>query len=261
MGLLPEATAIALQRVPDSRLGDDDAMRFLRTLLVAGLVLTGTACSDDGEDEAGAPLTAQTTEPTDATSAPAPQAGPVLQKVALVESDLPERVQLELIEGGDEVEGRVTLDMCGYEFTTEQARAERYQIEASDAQGNRVVSNEGVLYESAQDARAAMEELRTSIRECPKDRPVRSPVKGVPPLTYDLTLASDQELADLAADRVALTAAVRDEKGQSQTFGLVYQRRGRVLVGLYDGSVDNVRPYAKVVAQRLAALSTEEAGE
>lgn len=236
-------------------------MHFLRTLLVAGLVLTGSGCSDDGEDEASTPFTTQTTEPTDATLAPAPQGGSVLQKVALVETDLPEGVQLELIEGGDEVEGRVSLDMCGYEFTTEQARAERYQIEASDAQGSRVVSNEGVLYESAQDARAAMEELRASIRECPRDRPVRSPVEGVPPLTYDLTLAPEQELADLVADRVALTAAVRDEEGQSETFGLVYQRRGRVLVGLYDGSVASVRPYAKVVAQRLTALSAEEAGE
>ncbi|HUR19050.1 MAG TPA: hypothetical protein VMZ51_08995 [Acidimicrobiales bacterium] len=141
----------------------------------------------------------------------------------------------------------------------EQARAERYQIEAFDAQGNRVVSNEGVLYKSAKDASAAMEELRSSIRECPKGRPVESPVEGVPLLTYDLTLAPEQELADLAADRVALTAAVREKEGQGATFGLVYQRRGRVLVGLYDGSVASVRPYARVVAQRLAALSAEEA--
>lgn len=236
-------------------------MRFLRTLLVAGLALTGPACSDDGENETGTPLTTQTTEATDATPTSAPQAVAVLQKVTLVENDLPKGLELELIEGGDEVEGRVTLDMCGYQFTTEQARAERYQIEASDAQGNRVVSNEGVLYKSAKDASAAMEELRASIRECPKGRPVESPVEGVPPLTYDLTLAPEQELADLAADRVALTAAVREKEGQSATFGLVYQRRGRVLVGLYDGSVASVRPYARVVAQRLAALSAEEAGE
>lgn len=242
-------------------LGDDDDMRFLRTLLVAGLVSTGTACSDDGADEAGAPVTTQTTEATDATSATAPRTGPVLQKVALVESDLPQGVQLELVEGGDEVEGRVTLDMCGYQFTTEQARAERYQIEASDDQGARVVSNEGVLYESAQDAAAAMEELRTSIRECPEDRPVRSAVEGVPPLTYDLTLVPEEEMEDLVADRVALSAVLRDEEGQSATFGLVYQRRGRVLVGLYDGSVASVLPYAKLVAQRLAALSAEQAGE
>lgn len=117
-------------REPTGRLSDDDAMRFLPTLLVAGLVLTGTACSDDGKDKASAPLTTQPTGPTGAPSAPAPQSGSVLQKVALVENDLPDGVQLELIEGGVEVEGRVSLDMCGYEFTTEQARAERYQIES-----------------------------------------------------------------------------------------------------------------------------------
>lgn len=234
-------------------------MRYLRILLLAGAILTG--CSDSGEDDTPTTRPNQTTESTDTTSAPDPQAGAVLRKVALVEDDLPDGIELELIEGGDEVEGQVTLDMCGYRFTTEQARAERYQTEAEDAQGARIVSNEGVLYKSAQDATAAMEELRTSIRECPKGRVVESSVEAVPPLIYDLTLAPEQELADLTADRVALTAVVRNEQGQTATFGLVYQRRGRVLVGLYGDSVAGVLPYAKVVAQRVTALSPAEAGE
>lgn len=234
-------------------------MRSLRTLLIAGLILT--SCSDGGEDETSTSPASQTTEATDTTSDSAPQAGAVLMKVAIVEDDLPEGIQLELIDGGDEVEGQVTLDMCGYQFTTEEARAERYQTEASDAGENRIVSNEGVLYKSAQDATAAMEELRTSVRECPKDRPVESNVEGVPALFYDLTVAPDSEVADLAADRLAITAVLRDDQGQSATFGLVYQRRGRVLVGMYGDSVAGVLPYAKLAAQRLAALSAEEAGE
>ena len=234
-------------------------MRFLRTLVVAGLVLVGTACSDDDGD-AGTSATTQTTAEAETTSSTALEAGPVLQKVALVDSDLPEGLELELIEGGDEVEGQVTLDMCGYQFTSEEARTERFQTEAADDQGNRVVSHEGVLYRSAQDAGAAMEELRSSIRECPKDRPVASSVEGVPALFYDLTVAPEQELSDLAADRLAVTAVLRDDSGQSATFGLVYQRRGRVLVGLYGDTVAGVLPYAKVVAGRLAALSAAEAG-
>lgn len=236
-------------------------MRFPRFMLVATLVLSGAACSDGAKEEARTPLTTQTTEATDANPTRAPQAGPVLQKVALVDDDFPDGVQLELMEGGDDVEGRVTLDMCGYEFTTEAARTERYQTEASDARGTRVVSNEGVLYKSAQDAGAALEELRISIRECPKGRPVESSVEGVPPLVYDLTLAPEQGLKDLAADRVAVAAVLRDDQGRSATYGLVYQRRGRVLVGLYGDSVAAVLPYARLAAQRLAALSAEEAGE
>ena len=173
----------------------------------------------------------------------------------------PRGVQLELIEGGDDVEGQVTLNMCGYQFSTEAARAERYQTEASDAQGARVVANEGVLYKSAQDARTALEELRTAIRECPKDRPVESRVAGMPPFIYDLSLTPEQELEGLAADRVALTVILRDDQGPRATFGLVYQRRGRVFVGLYSESVAEVLPYAEVAAKRLAALSAEEAGE
>ena len=41
----------------------------------------------------------------------------------------------------------------------------------------------------------------------------------------------------------------------------VYQRRGRVIVVLSDSDIAVLRPLAAVVAARLAALSTAEAGE
>jgi hypothetical protein len=42
---------------------------------------------------------------------------------------------------------------------------------------------------------------------------------------------------------------------------LIYQRRGALLAGVYGPTVEQLVPFAQIVATRLAALTPSEAGE
>ena len=177
------------------------------------------------------------------------------------DADLPEGVTFELIPGGDEVAGQVTLDMCGVEFPSEALRVARHQRIARDSADELIINNENVRYRDADAAAQGLAELRAAIAQCDPDAFIESTVSGVPPLKYRIQEIAPDRLSSLSADRVAITADVTSQEGETVTYTLIYQRRGALLVGTFSGSADRVLPYAEKAALNLASLSADLAGE
>src|SRR5690606_8670106 len=103
----------------------------------------------------------------DSTAPASGEADPqqLVEALAMAEGDLLEGESAELREQGAQVVNQVTLDYCGFTFTTEKQRLARHQVNVyldEDLAG----SNEAVLYAPGQ-AEVAMDEVRQAISECP----------------------------------------------------------------------------------------------
>jgi hypothetical protein len=155
-------------------------------------------------------------------------------RVALVNSDLATGYTVQLVPGGAAVAGQVTLDNCGYTFTSEANRVARRQVTIMDAHGNHVgASNEVVAYDTAAHAAQALAQFRASVLRCPKNVYERSTVRGQPPLRYDLSV----EVTDPALpvkDNAVARLVVTPKGSTKPLYGvLIFQRQGSVLDGIY----------------------------
>ena len=168
---------------------------------------------------------------------------------------------MKLVPGGDQVANQVTLDLCGADFPSENLRTSRLQQIAKDASNTTVVNDENVRYRSASAAAEALTELRQAVVGCDPSTFVDSHVSGVPALRYQLALMPESQLPDLAQDHVGISATLVAQSGETVSTALIYQRRGAVLVGVYGPTVEQVLPFAKTVATRLAALTADQAGQ
>jgi hypothetical protein len=149
----------------------------------AGLACVVAACSTqiDGRGARSDPGTggfgsgAPTASPSAASStahssapSPANDFGAILEKMALKTSDFQSGNTMELIDGGDEVDGEVTLDNCGFTFTTEADRVARRQYALFDSDDDAVgLSNELVAYDTPAAAAKALAEWHTAAATCP----------------------------------------------------------------------------------------------
>ena len=188
----------------------------------------------------------------------------VLERLPLTDDDLPPGFRFVTIPGGNRVRNQVTLDFCGASFPSESTRVARLQQSALDASGKPIRGIRGqevVLYDSAGSAEQAFREIRNAVAECPSDRFVGSRVAGVPPLRYEVAPNAPGTIEDIAPDHIVLQFTVNGRSGMSQDVVIVYQRRGRVLVGLYGSELDAIRPFASIVARRLVTLSQADTGE
>src|SRR5699024_3146415 len=80
--------------------------------------------------------------------------------------------------------GQVTLDNCGFDFTTERYRVARRQYRVLNSFGSDTgLSNEVVAYDTSAHAAQALTQWRAAVAECPTT-PVRSSVEGVPPMRF-----------------------------------------------------------------------------
>jgi len=89
--------------------------------------------------------------------------------VALQASDLNSGYTVTLIPDGDKVTGQVTLDNCGYNFTTEAHRVARRQygvLEGSDDTG--LIERAGSPTTSAAQAAKALAQWHTAAAHCPR---------------------------------------------------------------------------------------------
>jgi hypothetical protein len=185
----------------------------------------------------------------------------VLKAVSLKDVVLPEGLRFELLPGGDEITGQVTLDMCGVVFPSEGLRLARYQRAARKPDGESVINNENVIYRTAGDATQALNELRAAISGCNQDEFIPSTVQGVPPLRYRLQPIAPNLLTALAGDHVAVTAEVSSQQGETRQYALIYQRRGAILVGTFGRTAEEVLPYAQQAGEALASVSAADARE
>ncbi len=166
-------------------------------------------------------------------SATSSAGGSLLQRLVLRPSQVGRGYTVKVIQGGRSVRGQVTLDMCGYRFASENLRTGRLQTAYVRHGSDLSLSNEVVSYQS-RGANYAMREIAQAVRTCPR-RPVPSAVRGVPPLTYRLTLlptAGKRLLPSAIAMRATVTGTLKGKR-MTETSFVVYQRSRDVLSGIY----------------------------
>jgi hypothetical protein len=217
-------------------------------LLTLGLAATGSS---------NASLTSTTASTARGTLTPKA----LVRHIALVNSDFTDGRSVSLLQQGNRVQGEVTLDNCGFNFTTEANRVARHQTEIVPAPGKSWTSNEVVAYETPHFAAKALRQFRKSVMNCPKGVFTPSGIVGVPDLRYDVSkIRSSAKLpvTDNAVIRLKITV-----KGVSKPFWsvLIFQRQGTVLDGVYRASfkkptaakMADLRSLATITGQRLAA--------
>jgi hypothetical protein len=181
---------------------------------------------------------------------PADPAASVLSGLVLRQADVGVTETVAPIDGGTQVAGGATLDLCNGTFPSESLRTARLQVAAADAGGTEVLSTEAVLYSTPAEGAQALSELKSAAASCPAS-PVVSPV-GEPTLQTHFNAAPDGSWPQVATvDRVAFDLMTTDASGQSQHTIAVYLRRGRALMGIYFPQPDG--PQAPVEGQTTIA--------
>lgn len=247
-------------------------MRRQLVLMATTVVLaTGAAaCSATGSGEGPTPTSAgsaTTTSAADGGGATTTEPdGPVertaepdaiVASLAPTEDDLEAGEQLTLRERGDEVDDQVTLDYCGLDYASESSRLARRQLSIiSDEEV--AASVEVVLYEGGADV--ALDELRDAIDQCPEDEFVNPVIEGQAPLIWDDEPLPDDDLGDLAEDRVAVTLTVTPEEGDPQVMTAIWQVRGDAMIGTYAADPDRALALAAAGNERLEAATPADLG-
>ncbi len=176
--------------------------------------------------------------------------GEVLRQVVLRPAQVGRGYVLKVFQGGGEVKGQVTLDLCGFRFPSESRRTGRFQVAYVRRGSKLAVSNEVVSYRLG-GAALAMREVENAVRACPPYE-VPSTVRGVPPMRYQFTRLSTAGkglLPGAIALRMIASATVNGKKRTETSFG-VYQTRSNILSGIYvyGGSVEQRRAMAFAAA-------------
>ncbi len=224
----------------------------LVSCLVAGLAIFGVVKAlSPGDDSNAADPAPTVTLPSPQPPAPTPTPSPVqptpspsavpsgpsvpttpsssvLARLGLQQSDVISTVTVGLIDGGDEVTGETTLDLCNGTFPSEALRVGRYQVVGVDAAGNDLLSTEAVQYQSAAATTQAFSEIKAVAASC------SSAPSGTPPVSTTLGPKPDGSWATTpGVDRLAYTVTSTTADGQTQTSIVVYLRHGDLLMGVY----------------------------
>lgn len=231
---------------------DTATMRRHRAVpIFVGIVVVGVlgACSAKGSSSASAPST--TTRPTTSTSGSS--AGRSLASLSDAASDLGAGEHEGLMEDGDDAVGSVTLDWCGFDFTTEAHREARRQVVIGNSSTDYVASIEVVRYRPGYAAKA-LAEMRKAVTTCPPTKPEASRVAGEPTATYVSRSLPDRVLRSVVPAHLAVTATATPTDGSGalhRTF--VFQQRGDVLIGVYADAPARAVALANASGRRLAA--------
>ena len=216
------------------------------TVVVAGVLTVRSGILSQSSGGARSATSRPTTSSNPAPATPA-ELGSTLAQIALQPGDLNTGYTVRLIPGGDQVIGQVTMDNCGFNFTTEAHRVARRQYEVLDpASADTGLSNELVAYDTPAQAAKAMTQWHTAAATCPRT-PVRPSVAGEPAVRITVT----QNLIDvstLPATNNAVTAENAAIAGKGTLYNVaILQVHGRYLDAVY---VSNGRP---ITSQDLAA--------
>jgi hypothetical protein len=209
------------------------------------------ACSAGGDATAKRKTsgTATTSTPSSTTTLGRPSDQQVLAAVVLAPHDLAAGDTVETVTDGDVVTDNVSLDLCNAAFPSEARRRARHQVEAvAGAPSTRGLAVEAILYDSPDGSSQAFAELRAAQQRCPATF-VPSNIDGVPPLKTTFGPSPDITWPPTAGiDRLAFSTLQVAQTGETDGGIAVYQRRGRLLVGLYvagpDRSAAAINPMA-----------------
>jgi hypothetical protein len=162
-----------------------------------------------------------------------PSDAELLAAVSLTEQDAGEGALFQPYEGGDQVYGEVSLDLCYGDFPSEDLRSGRNQVAIGDAEGQSWVSSEAILYPTPADAQQAMSELAAARESCPSG-PVDSPKGDREPLAWEFTDAPDDQWPEQpGVARQSYAFTVTDPTGVSWSSTATYLQRGRMILALY----------------------------
>jgi hypothetical protein len=191
----------------------------------------------------------------------------LLAAVSLTESDVAPGATFQPYEGGTEVFGRTSLDLCFGDFPSEDLRSGRNQVGVGDETGAAWVSSEAVLYPTPEDAKQAMAELERAREECPSE-PVDPPEPDRDPLSWDFLPAPDGDWPqEPGVTRQAYAFEATNPAGETWTSTATYLQRGRMILALYAtppdspsvtlrNAPDQAR-FVEVMGNRLADLPEE----
>jgi hypothetical protein len=210
----------------------------------------------------GAGRTASGSAEPSAPAAASSALGATLESIAITTTDLNTGYSTKLYDGGDQVVGQVTLDNCGYTFTSEAHRVARRQYGIVDSTGQDTGgSNELVAYDSSASAALALSEWVASAATCPKT-PVKSTVSGVPDLTMVVTMNQRANPSlPIATNAVTVESATAD--GETDYLVTILQVKGRYLDALYadesttpsSDDLDSLLELASITGARLKAVN------
>ena len=166
---------------------------------------------------------------------------PLLQRLVVRQPDVQPTNTVQLLDGGNQVTGQTTLDLCNGRYPSEALRSARLQVVEYDGGGSGVLSTEAVLYRHGSDAAQAMSEVRSVAAGCPNG-PVVSPV-GEPTTTTRFQAAPDASWPQVSGvTRQAYAFTTTDSLGVSEAHVAVYLQRGRVLEGVYFPAPEGRQP-------------------
>ena len=191
----------------------------------------------------------------------------LLAAVSLTDADAAEGALFQPYEGGTEVFGRTSLDLCYAEFPSEELRTAREQVGIGDPAGTAWVSSEAILYSTPEDAEQAMAELEKARTTCPTE-PVQPPERDREALTWKFLDAPDADWPqEPGITRHAYAFQATNPSGESWTSTATYLQRDRMILALYatppDSPAATLRNapdqarFVEVMANRLAGLPEE----
>lgn len=188
----------------------------------------------------------------------------LLAAVSLTDHDMADGSVLQLLPGGDEVAGQISLDLCFADFPSESLRVGRNQVAGTRADDADLwVSSEAILYGTPEQAEQAMDELASARAGCPSGEEVTSTLTGNSgSWTFDDPPDSGWTLpAGIARQSYAFTVTSGD---QSSSGTATYLRRGRMILALYLNPADapatvirnapDPERFTEVMTNRLLAL-------
>lgn len=243
-------------------------------VLGTGLALALAACSSSspssspsattvvqsGPATSSSPPAAASTSPSAATTPSATTPSPTtaslspaqtLAAVELTKKDLNAGFLVKPTKNGDVVDGQVTLDNCGYAFTTESHRVARVQLGVFTTKNEDTgIENEVVVYDSPAQATLALVQWRASFKRCHKGVYWTPRDKSTPALDY-LSFSSSRVPSLPVSDNV-VSSFVATAKGITQRIYLtgIFQRHGAVLDAVY------YQTFAPQTKPDLTAVST-----
>ena len=157
----------------------------------------------------------------------------MLRSISLGARDLRDGYGVQMIPGGNEVKGQVTLDLCNQRFATERLRIARLQVTAVSPAGEvSFLSTEAVLYSSPGATARAFGELEHVAAHCPSGYVVgpqgppanKTTLLGNPAISWPLVAG---------VQRLAYKQIVATRGEPTIEMVTIFLRRGRVLLGLY----------------------------
>jgi hypothetical protein len=162
---------------------------------------------------------------------------------------------VQLYDGGDQVAGQVSLDLCAAHFPSEALRTSRWQVGVADPKGNETMSTEALVYRDVNATTQAFSELRAARANCPTGF-VTSAVDGEPPLKTVFNASPDASWpATPGVDRLAYDTTVSDQHGHTDRSTSVYLRHGRALLAIYfDGTATQPSISGRTSTQAITQL-------